>query len=156
VDWPEEVYTTPEGIWSIIIGDEEVPLSEMSIDLLSPSRDGALGLVVSSEDKKGEFELELCEENEAPNYRFLLRSDERVQIKRGGRAEPEDISDFFYDNPPLIWFADGSALEGNQYVELKNVKPPYDAVKIQGVPPSGKTVPRRSKVARTASPSAFP
>jgi hypothetical protein len=37
----------------------------------------------------------------------------------------------FSDNPPVIWFADGSALEGNQYVELKNVKPPYNAAKIQ-------------------------
>jgi superfamily II DNA or RNA helicase len=131
VDWPEEIYTTLVGLWSIVIGDEEFPLSEMSIDLLSPSRDGALRLVVSSEHKRGVFGLLLYEEDEAPNYRFQLQSDELVQIKRGGRGQPEDIGDFFYDNPPLIWFADGSALEGNQYVELKNVKPPYNAAKIQ-------------------------
>jgi superfamily II DNA or RNA helicase len=131
VDWPEEIYTTPEGLWSIIIGDEECPLSEMNIDLLSPSRNGGLRLVLSSENKRGEFELSLYEEDEAPNYRFMLQSDEKVQIKRGGRAQPEDITEFFYDNPPVIWFADGSALEGNQYVELKNVKPPYNAAKIQ-------------------------
>ncbi len=131
VDWPEEIYTTPEGLWFIVIGDKEFPLSEMSIDLSSPRRDGALRLVVSSEDKRGEFELELYEEDEAPNYGFLLQSAEQVQIKRGGRAEPEDICDFFYDNPPVIWFADGSALEGNQYVELKNVQPPYNAARIQ-------------------------
>jgi hypothetical protein len=130
VDWPEEIYTTQEGLWLIVIGGEEFTLSEMSIDLLSPSRDGALRLVVSSEDKRGEFGLELYEEDDTPNYRFRLQSDERVQVKRGGRAEPEEMSDFFYDNPPSIWFADGSALEGNQYVELKNVKPPYNAAKI--------------------------
>jgi hypothetical protein len=131
IDWPEEIYTTPEGPWSIVIGSAEFPLSEISLDLLSPSRDGALRLAVSSEDKRGELGLELYEEDEAPNYRFLLQSAERIQIKRGGRAEPEDISGFFYENPPVIWFADGSALEGNQYVELKNVKPPYNAAKIQ-------------------------
>jgi hypothetical protein len=91
----------------------------------------ALRFVISSENKRGEFELSLYEEDEAPNYRYLLQSEERTQIKRGGRAQPEDITDFFYDNPPVIWFADGSALEGNQYVELKNVKPPYNAAKIQ-------------------------
>jgi len=101
VDWPEEIYTTPEGLWSIVIGEEECPLSEMSIDLLSPSREGALRLVVSSENRRGELELELYEEEEAPNYRFLLQSDERVQIKRGGRGEPEDISDFFFATIPL-------------------------------------------------------
>jgi len=145
VDWPEEIYTTLEGPWSIMIGDEEFPLSEMSIDLLSPSRDGALGLTVSSEDKRGKFELELYEEDEAPNYRFLLRSDEQVRIKRGARAEPEDMSDFFYDNPPVIWFADGSALEGNQYVELKNVKPPYNAAKIQAWDWAGTDIQKESQ-----------
>jgi len=145
VDWPEEIYTTPEGLWSIVIGDEERSLSEMSIDLLSPSRDGALRLMVSSECKRSEFELSLYEEDETPNYRFQLQSDERVQIKRGGRAEPEDISDFFYDNPPVIWFADGSALEGNQYVELKNVKPPYDAAKIQAWDWTGTDIQKESQ-----------
>lgn len=145
VDWPEEIYATPEGPWSIVIGDDEVPLSEMSIDLLAPNRGGALRLVVSSENKRGEFGLELYEEDEAPNYRFLLQSDERVQIKRGGRAELEDISDFFYDNPPVIWFADGSALEGNQYVELKNVKPPYNAAKIQAWDWTGTDIQKESQ-----------
>lgn len=102
IDWPEEIYMTQEGLWSIAIGDEDFALSEMSIDLLSRSRDGALRLVVSSENKRGDFELELYEEDEAPNYRFRLLSDEQVQIKRGSRAEPENISDFFYDNPPVI------------------------------------------------------
>lgn len=31
----------------------------------------------------------------------------------------------------MIWFADGSSLEGNQYVELKGTRPPYDVAKIQ-------------------------
>lgn len=145
VDWPEEIYTRPEGLWSILVGEEECPLSEMSIDLLTPTRDGALRLMVSSENKRGEFELELYGGDEAPNYRFLLQSDERVQIKRGGRAEPEDISAFFYDNPPVIWFADGSALEGNQYVELRNVKPPFNAAKIQAWDWTGTDIKKESQ-----------
>jgi hypothetical protein len=129
----------------IVIGGEEFTLSEMSIDLLSPSREGALRLMVSSEDRRGEFGLELYEEDDTPNYRFRLQSDERVQIKRGGRAEPEEMSDFFYDNPPIIWFADGSALEGNQYVELKNVKPPYSAAKIHAWDWAGTNIRKESQ-----------
>lgn len=30
----------------------------------------------------------------------------------------------------MIWFADGSSLEGNQYVELKDTSPPFDPLKI--------------------------
>jgi hypothetical protein len=96
-----------------------------------PGREGVLRFVVSSESKRAELELSLFEEDDAPNYCFVLRSEERTQIKRGERAQPEDIADFFYGNPPMIWFADGSALEGNQYVELKNIQPPYNVAKIQ-------------------------
>jgi len=145
IDWPEEIYTSPEGPWSIVIGDQEFSLSEMSIDLLSPSRDGALRFLISSENKRGEFELSLYAEDEAPNYRFLLQSEERTLIKRGGRAQPEDMIDFLYDNPPAIWFADGSALEGNQYVELKNVKPPYNAAKIQAWNWTGTNIQKESQ-----------
>jgi hypothetical protein len=84
IDWPEEIYTTPEGLWSIVIGSQEHPLSEMSIDLVSPAREGPLLLAVSSENKRGEWELSLYEQDEAPNYRFLLQSGEKIQIKRGG------------------------------------------------------------------------
>jgi hypothetical protein len=38
---------------------------------------------------------------------------------------------FFYRNPPTIWFADGSSLEGNRYVELRRAPPLYDAAKIE-------------------------
>lgn len=153
VDWPEEIYTTLEGLWSIVIGDKEFPLSEMSIDLLSPSRDGALRLVASSEDKRGEFELELYEEDGFPNYRFLLQSAEQVQIKGGERAEPENIGEFFYDNPPVIWFADGSALEGNQYVELKNVQPPCNAAKIEAWDWAGTDIKKESQGAEKRADS---
>jgi hypothetical protein len=52
-------------------------------------------------------------------------------VRRGERAEAVGATDFFYDNPPIIWFSDGSALEGNEFIPLKNTHPPYDATKIQ-------------------------
>ena len=102
----------------------------MSIDLVvsKPERYAPFGGFLGKQGR--EFELELYEEDEVPNYRFQLQSGERAQIKRGGRAQPEDTA-ISFKLSPVIWFADGSALEGNQYVELKNVKPPYNAAKIQ-------------------------
>jgi hypothetical protein len=78
VDWLEEIGTTLEGQWSILIGDEEFPLSEMSIGLISPRRDGALRIEVSSERKRGELELVFFEEGEVPNYAFRLRSEKGI------------------------------------------------------------------------------
>jgi hypothetical protein len=130
-DWPEEVYTTAEVVWSFIIGDAEYPLSELDLEIVSPSLDGSLRFVIVSETERAEMELELFEDLEGPNYRFIVRAGVRIQVRRGERAEPEDASDFFYDNPPIIWFSDGSALEGNEYIPLKSTHPPYDASEIQ-------------------------
>jgi len=40
------------------------------------------------------------------------------------------LEEFFYKDAPVIWFADGSSLEGNIYTPLKTKYAPYDANKI--------------------------
>jgi hypothetical protein len=76
------------------------------------------------------MELELLKEDDGPNYRIVARGGTRVQVRRGERAEPQDASDFFYDDPQMIWFPDGSALEGNDFIPLEATHPPYDPTKI--------------------------
>jgi superfamily II DNA or RNA helicase len=129
VDWPEEIYIKPEVIWSVVIDEQEHFLGDLSLEIVSPSLDGALRFAITSEEERAELELELFEVEEIPNYRFVACGGRRVQMRRG--EHDVDATNFFYYNPPVIWFADGSALEGNQYVELKTKYPPYDTAKIQ-------------------------
>ncbi len=42
-----------------------------------------------------------------------------------------ECAQFFYNCPPIIWFADGSSLEGNILTELKRGYPPYPAERIR-------------------------
>ena len=126
IDWPEEIYRTPEALWSVLIGEKEYLFGELNVELMSPSVGGALRFAIASETDRAELELSLFEESEIPNYRFSAVSDRKIQIRRGERAQPGNMVDLLYDNPPMIWFSDGSALEGNQYVELKSIYPPYD------------------------------
>jgi superfamily II DNA or RNA helicase len=130
VDWPEEVYTTAEMLWSIVIGDKEYPLSELDLEIVSPGVDGPLRFKIVAEDQEAELELHLFEDQEGPNYRFVVQGAVRVQVRRGERADADDATDFFYADPPMIWFSDGSALEGNDFIPLKTTHPPYDAAKI--------------------------
>ena len=133
IDWPEEMYKTLESIWSLRIDGQEHLLSDLSIELVRPSVNGALNFAIVSDSDRVELELEFFEAEDDgekfPNYRFLVKDDNNVTMGRsaGGR----EISSFFYDNPPVIWFADGSSLDGNQYTELKSTYPPYDRDKIQ-------------------------
>ncbi|OGP59816.1 MAG: hypothetical protein A2162_01495 [Deltaproteobacteria bacterium RBG_13_52_11b] len=131
VDWPEEMYRVPDTQWSVVIGEQEYQLSELSLEIVSPNLNGALRFAIASETERAELELELFDSEEIPNYRFVVRGERRIQVRRRWRAEAENATDFFYNDPPVIWFSDGSALEGNQYVELKTAYPPYDAAKIQ-------------------------
>ncbi len=131
VDWPEEIYTAPEVLWSVMVGEQEYPLSELSLELVSPSLDGKLRFGIASDKERAELELELFEAEEVPNYRFVVCGDRPIQVYRGESADADNAADFFYNYPPVIWFSDGSSLEGNQFVELNSVQPPYDAAKIQ-------------------------
>ena len=130
VDWPEEVYTTAEMLWSIVIGDKEYPLSELDLEIVSPSVDGPLRFKIVADDHEAELELQLFEDQEGPNYRFVVQDNVRVQVRRGERADADDAAEFFYEYPPMIWFSDGSALEGNNFIPLKTTHPPYGAEKI--------------------------
>jgi len=130
VDWPEEMYRSPEVTWTVTINGVDVPLGEISIDLIDPSSDGLLRFSISSETASVGVLLELFEDDGAPNCRFRIDSDIPVSIRRGDRAQPCDLTEFFYEQPPVIWFVDGSSLEGNEHVELKVHQPPYDPKKI--------------------------
>lgn len=128
-DWPEEMYRTIESAWTILINGQERLLSELDIEIVNPALNGPLRLAIVSNHERAEMELELYEEDDIKNYRFVTLGDANVQVRHGGSQEA--AASFFYNNPPVIWFADGSALEGNQYVELRSVRPPYDATKIE-------------------------
>jgi hypothetical protein len=83
-----------------------------------------------AEEEFAELELQLFEDAEGPNYRFVVLAGGHVFVRRGERAEADEAAEFFYDNPPMIWFHDGSALEGNDFIPLKTTHPPYDAARI--------------------------
>jgi superfamily II DNA or RNA helicase len=128
VDWPEEVYTQPEAVFSLIVDGSSWPMSELDIGLAAPSVDGPLRFTIASEAEDVIFDLELFGTGEAPDYRFVKQGDRMVEVAHAGRVRP--ATEFFFYNPPVFWFADGSSLAGNQYAMLRNTLPQYDSAKI--------------------------
>jgi hypothetical protein len=120
-------------VWSVVIDGQERWLSDLNIELVSAGVTGKLRLAIASETDRAVLELDLfveeADDEQVPNYRFVVLDEKSVQIRRRGSSE--NIAEFFYDNPPIFWFADGSSLEGNQHVELKITAPPFDRVKIE-------------------------
>lgn len=131
IDWPEIIWTELEAMWFFEVGDREVGISEVSINLVRLSINGRLLFEIVADDFGVELELELFTDGTVHDYRFLLLGDGAARAKHGRAAQARGLTEFFYSNPPKIWFADGSSLEGNEYTELRNVQPPYDARRIQ-------------------------
>ena len=108
VDWPEEIYTEPESRWTVFFDGTPFALAGLDIALEAPTVDGPLRFKISSEDIEVVFDLELIGATDAPNYRFVQQGNRRVEVARGETLH--NAAEFFYYNPPVFWFADGSSL----------------------------------------------
>jgi superfamily II DNA or RNA helicase len=130
VDWPETVYAVPEISWVLTVDGDEFSLLEVDIELVSATSSGMLGLLISAEGKRAEFELELFDNGGSADFAFRPRLGAAVSIRRQGSHRSASLEQFFYQHPPIFWFHDGSSLEGNQLVELKAAYPGFDVAKI--------------------------
>lgn len=129
VDWPEDVYKDTETSFGFIInGQPELQLQHADITLVNQSEDGDLIIRISSTNAAFQMKLGLFEVDGNMDYRFTLTGQQNVAVRHRSSLVPAE--EFFYDNPPAIWFVDGSSLEGNQHTPLKSTYLPYDREKI--------------------------
>ncbi|RYD80421.1 MAG: restriction endonuclease subunit R, partial [Verrucomicrobiaceae bacterium] len=129
VDWPEEIYTTPESRWLLTIDGIDQGLELVSLQLEAHEAHGPLVFCICTDTAKHRVTLELLHEHGALFFRF--RSDGAIAIRKDG-STAHDVASFFDEHPPCIWFADGSSLEGNAFVELKGTTLlfPADAIVV--------------------------
>jgi superfamily II DNA or RNA helicase len=129
VDWPEETYLSQERIWSFEIGGETVGITNVSIEVNSPTLAGPLRFALVTEQSSAVFELVLFETDGVKDYRIEQQSAGQVFVNHG--RQRVSAAHFFTKEPPTFWFADGAALEGSTHVPLRFTRPPYPAEKIE-------------------------
>ena len=100
-----------------------------------------LRFALTSDEGRVLLSLRVFETNGARDYRFSVEADRSVTLKTGLSESP--LAEFLYDDPPMIWFANGASLEGNTYTPLKTVYPPYPRGKIVDWTWTGIDLPRR-------------
>lgn len=131
IEWPETIYKEPEHLYEFLIDDEDpLPLYLLDLSLKEPRRDSELESEISSDDVSVVFKLNIFENNGSGDYRFSVVGNRNAMIRRRG-AFQISLEKFFYEHPPVIWFADGSSLEGNSLTELNQEFDPYRVEKIQ-------------------------
>jgi hypothetical protein len=129
VGWPEEVFLEAETQWTVTLGEADLSMAEVGIELVDPKESGALRFAVTSEEVRAEFELELFRNDDESNFLFKQTAGPTTEIGRGGVRQ--DGAGFFTSYPPTFWFVNGSSLEGNELVELRIQGAVFDAGRIQ-------------------------
>lgn len=144
IEWPEIMYIEPEIAYSFTIGDNySIPLYEADIRLKDPSENGRLLFELVTDDVTVELELILFERNGYGDYRYNISENCSIIVRR--KSSSINIEEFFYENSPKIWFADGSSLEGNSFTELRHKYHPYPVEKILTLDWSGVNIRKESQ-----------
>lgn len=143
IDWPEKIYLSYETVFTFIVDGRELPLYKTDINLVNPSEDGELRYAISSGGTSVEFILTIFQKGEVKDYRISAVGNESVLIKHGPNVSK--LEDFFYENPPVIWFVDGSSLKGNCFTALNRNFDPYPKDTIQALDWTGVSLRKESQ-----------
>ncbi|KJR98253.1 MAG: hypothetical protein VR65_20990 [Desulfobulbaceae bacterium BRH_c16a] len=127
IDWSEEVYQYLEHRYDFKVDGKSYNLSTCELRITNPSIDEKIFFDFVTTDSFFGFELRLFEKNLEgniiPEFEILSLTEKEITVSFGTNTIP--LSDFLREYPPTIWFADGSALTGNNFVQLKNAIRPY-------------------------------
>ena len=132
IDWDEEMYNHSEIKYKFLINEKKYDLSNSELQITKPTEDGGLYFQLVTMDKIIDLEIKLnektIESNTIYDYEIVKLSPDTVIVEYG--TNRITLSNFLYKYVPTIWFADGSALTGNYYVELRQMINPFSIDKL--------------------------
>lgn len=137
VEWPKEVLERSESMCRFFVpGVGEEPSTNVDIEVLPRVVSDPLLVRVYAERWECVMRLELFALGESFDFRFVHERGVAADMALGSRQAP--LWEFLTDTPPVIWFADGSSLEGCEYTQLPTEDmPPYDRNRLQVLDWSG-------------------
>lgn len=126
IDWDDNFYDLPESKITIDINGN-FNFAYCSINVINANNNGEVYFEIVTPNGTSKFKKELFidnqDGNQFANFRIIKLDTVQSVITIGSRTF--DLLDYLNVNPPIVWFADGSALQGNEYVQLKHVIQPY-------------------------------
>lgn len=129
VEWPDIFYKEPEQAFSFQINGVTVYRHEADLILVEPAEEGPLRFAISSTSARADFELVLFGNAGISDYSVQGSNASNVIIKYRGKSI--ELEEFFEQEPPTFWFADGSSLVGVEYVALRNQPEPFTKERIE-------------------------
>lgn len=143
IEWPETMFIVSEISSRISIEGRSAYLHQAGLNLLNPSEEGDIAFEIRSDEISASFKLCLRQRNDVGDF-FIESLDRKSVIIEHGR-KAVTANEFFFENPPTIWFVDGSSLSGNEYTELTRHLDPYPESKIVRWDWTGTTIKKESQ-----------
>lgn len=132
IDWNEELYLEQETKIKFVFDEVSHDFFNFDLKINIESNIGIVQFSLYSElNIEVKFEMSLLDRNGIPDYEFTIVESPYLNMKVIYGSRVFNIVEFFEKYVPIIWFADGSALSGNDYVELKQMILPYPKHLIQ-------------------------
>lgn len=131
IDWHESMYGKSENSYQVSFSTFNTSLHHVELrmcNILNLNDDLIFSL--NHDDSEVKYRLILDDSNDK-GYSFEVVEGGDVRFSIQGR-NPVPGKVFFEEYPPKIYFADGSTLSGNEFVDLSFDIQPYDENKIIG------------------------
>jgi len=143
VDWPVELLDHVESATKISFGTTiDQHLTNCSIEIRDCSATGPIILRVFCESREVQVRLNFLTRGKALDFEFVYEGSAKATIQRG---ESYDLCAYLTENPPTVWFADGSKLEGNLHVELRTAAQLYSRDRLEALDWSGIDITKESQ-----------
>lgn len=122
VDWNAKMYKEHEGTTILKAFSKEFDLSSMELNVHNPSLTGDLMFEIKTiTDERIIFKqnlfVNIIEGESVFDYTISPTATTTATIKFGSQLF-NSLEDFFSRYPPIFWFADGSFLQGYEYVKF--------------------------------------
>ncbi|WP_235848861.1 MULTISPECIES: DEAD/DEAH box helicase [Bacillaceae] len=129
VDWDYEIYSNAETKCEFKYGKSSTfNLGEVELSIEKHEIGSEIRLTLQSDIFAIPIKYTVFERTESdipfPDFKYELLSDEDVEVHFG--TKEYSLVQFLEIYSPTIWFADGSALTGNEYIQLKHTINLYD------------------------------
>lgn len=144
VDWPSDILDAVESMTTIVWPTGAAyRLTDLGIELVDSTITQPITIRVFTDSSEVRVRLELYRASEtSTDFRFVYVGGETARIRRGVER---DLCEYLTDKAPTVWFADGSSLEGNLYVELVNGPQPYSTDKLEVIDWTGVDITKESQ-----------
>lgn len=120
VDWHPFMYKDTEDSYVFISKQGDYNLSNTEINIKNPDFSNNLEFTINTDDFEISLKLELSQTGVGKEIQFHYHiskiSGIDIKVSKGSRIL--SLEEFINEYPPIIWFADGSYLQGNDLVRF--------------------------------------